>query len=90
MVDGCINAISNDVKKEVEQKLIDESKHVRLEAEKDMQCSKSHRLTHLNAQSRLKKANNNKVGFGSSANRSISSNEVILKLKSQNKKQIQT
>lgn len=79
MVDGCVNAISNDVRKEVEQKLIDESRYVKLEAERDFQmdgkCSKPHRMTKINSQSRLIKPNN-KVGFGSGAPRSISANDV--------------
>ena len=41
MVDGCINAIADDVKKEVTQKLIDESKHVKLIAEKDTNTSRN-------------------------------------------------
>ena len=41
MVDGCINAIADDVKKEVDQKLIDESKHAKLNAEKDTNAAKS-------------------------------------------------
>ena len=81
MVDGCVNAISNDVRKEVEQKMIDESRYVKLEAERDVtvdgRCSKSHRMAQINAQSRLIKPNS-KVGFGSSAKRSISAIDVSL------------
>lgn len=35
LVDGYLDAISNEVKKEVLQEIIDQSKHVKLEAEKD-------------------------------------------------------
>ena len=35
LVDGCISAITTDVQRIVEQKLIDESRHVKLVAEKD-------------------------------------------------------
>ena len=35
LVDGCVSAISSDVQKYVEQKLIDESRHIKLEAERD-------------------------------------------------------
>jgi hypothetical protein len=35
LVDGCVNAISNDVQKVVNQKLIDESRNVKLIAERD-------------------------------------------------------
>ncbi|RNA29012.1 TALPID3-like isoform X2, partial [Brachionus plicatilis] len=45
MVDGCINAISNDVKKAVNQKMIDDSKHIKLEAERDTASKRPSRVS---------------------------------------------
>lgn len=95
LVDGCISAISNDVKvnlkllnynhryimflkieqKVVSQKLIDESKHIKLEAERDIPFS--NKKGAKRPQFNRNQANKNNLGFGSSAQgRSASVNEV--------------
>lgn len=78
LVDGCVNAISNDVQKVVAQKLIDESKHAKLEAERDVGLvGKNQPHTNRAFQKRLSSNQANKVvGFGSSMARSSSALEV--------------
>ncbi|CAF0840022.1 unnamed protein product [Brachionus calyciflorus] len=51
LVDGCINAISNDVQKVVTQKMIDESRHIKLEAEKDINSKSKNRNSRISQRS---------------------------------------
>ncbi len=92
MVDGCVSAISSDVQKEVTQKLIDESKHVKLEAERDTPASLHARRKNFVALNRERSGRVAKapaaaaVGFGSSASRSAG--EAAKKSQSESSKYI--
>lgn len=76
LVDGCMIAISNDVQKEVSQRLIDESTHVKLEAERDSQPHSYRKRTVAASKNREQLKSKSNIGFGSSAARPLSTNDV--------------
>ncbi len=78
-----MSAISNDVQKEVTQRLVDESKHVKLEAERDLG---SYRKKTASSVASFKSKST--VGFGSSASRSANATDKKLKLQSDTQKYI--
>jgi hypothetical protein len=82
LVDGCISAITTDVQRIVEQKLIDESRHVKLIAEKDSSSSASTSSTssfkRINKSSSFLKSNQNRAKSVDNSNTTTSQTKKYL------------
>ncbi len=94
LVDGCVSAISNDVQKEVTQRLIDESKHIKLEAERDLGSyatslrKKASQILKDSKSSAFLLKSKSSVGFGSSTSRSTNLKDKNQKSQSDTQKYI--